>query len=892
MSLDCQSDYEIKDFAETKSSLMSDNASCKGSQMEIQQVSIEIDDRDDTAKESAQSEVEKTNKESENVTIQNAKPKSKSKTAQVNTLKASQTPNKSQNLRSGIAVPSTVMRTISDTQQPSVPKVTRSVPKSKWNDIMTTINQKKDDSKTPKMKSTKPDSRTKSQKVPSLSHRNEIALAVSHQSINHLSNKLEIYEATDKKVQNTPSFSTPHKISASSVNGTKAIAPASTAKASNKNTVKSEGSTIEKLNNNKENNDFTGLPNKTLGRVYKSRDGLTAFSSNTSIMSEVSNISKSSLPVASMSNTIASSCNIGNQSLKVPNTVATKFTKNTTLVNSTNNGIISRKRLIIEPASSSNNSSTHNINGLMQKKTNSVATPQITGGLAKKNLILSVNSTSTAKSVDAKLVKKPGVLTSGDAQADAKWTNEIKRLEALCESRTKELNMLKLQLKQTLVAFDSIAVAFKFVSHSLDGFASPYLKAQLETMAKKHDEEIKYLNGQIDDKENCVQLAQKTLNEFVNKFNENKVNYEIEIDTLKVKQKNDMDQLKGKLNKENETNVKNLNNEIDVLKVDNQSMVNQLHEHLYQLQELREKLKTCEEELACTRDERISKLKEGKRTLEREIESLKTAIDIKNKDIADLRTRNNELYTKCENFDEIQLRCDQYKCQIEQLNEAIRRRREEERRVSEQNRQLAQTIDVKNREHLRLSMQYEELQYRLQSQPNLSTEVYDEEENENPSCMTTNLNSNNASTPANHYATSVVKLRSKSLKTTPANNSSAKKHSYLIGVSNFSNNSSMKIQHFRPVSESFDFNIDRDAMITRSMFENDSEINTSQDEHNMTKSVPCINITSENTNKEIEVLDVAPQEQDRANESSLSIQSSEDCNEIVERQQELMLVYE
>ena len=39
-----------------------------------------------------------------------------------------------------------------------------------------------------------------------------------------------------------------------------------------------------------------------LTKIYKSRDGLAAVSSNTSIMSEVSNISKSSLPT-SMSNT-------------------------------------------------------------------------------------------------------------------------------------------------------------------------------------------------------------------------------------------------------------------------------------------------------------------------------------------------------------------------------------------------------------------------------------------------------------------------------------------------------------------------------------------------------------------------------------------------------------
>lgn len=104
----------------------------------------------------------------------------------------------------------------------------------------------------------------------------------------------------------------------------------------------------------------------------------------------------------------------------------------------------------------------------MQKKPSNIATPQV----AKKNLILNVNSAvASAKITDAKLARKPGMVTSGDAaQADAKWTNEIKRLEALCESRTKELNMLKLQLKQTLLAFDSIAVAFKYLSDNVRFF--------------------------------------------------------------------------------------------------------------------------------------------------------------------------------------------------------------------------------------------------------------------------------------------------------------------------------------------------------------------------------------------------------------------------------------
>ena len=48
--------------------------------------------------------------------------------------------------------------------------------------------------------------------------------------------------------------------------------------------------------------------------------------------------------------------------------------------------------------------------------------------------------------------------------AELKLSKEIERLEALCESRTKELSMLKLTLKKTIISFDAIGVAFKYLS--------------------------------------------------------------------------------------------------------------------------------------------------------------------------------------------------------------------------------------------------------------------------------------------------------------------------------------------------------------------------------------------------------------------------------------------
>ncbi len=51
-----------------------------------------------------------------------------------------------------------------------------------------------------------------------------------------------------------------------------------------------------------------------------------------------------------------------------------------------------------------------------------------------------------------------------------KLTKEIKRLEALCESRTKELSFLKIELKNTSMSFDAMAIAFKYVSNDVSNY--------------------------------------------------------------------------------------------------------------------------------------------------------------------------------------------------------------------------------------------------------------------------------------------------------------------------------------------------------------------------------------------------------------------------------------
>jgi len=44
---------------------------------------------------------------------------------------------------------------------------------------------------------------------------------------------------------------------------------------------------------------------------------------------------------------------------------------------------------------------------------------------------------------------------------------EVQRLEALCETRTKQLNMVKLQLQTTTLGFDGMAATVKYLAHDV-----------------------------------------------------------------------------------------------------------------------------------------------------------------------------------------------------------------------------------------------------------------------------------------------------------------------------------------------------------------------------------------------------------------------------------------
>ena len=83
-----------------------------------------------------------------------------------------------------------------------------------------------------------------------------------------------------------------------------------------------------------------------------------------------------------------------------------------------------------------------------------------------QELIIFLAKTGIAKS-GIKSTPAASKTSTTSSKANTKTTEEISRLEALCETRTKELNYAKIQLKQGAAGFQAMTVLVQYLSHEV-----------------------------------------------------------------------------------------------------------------------------------------------------------------------------------------------------------------------------------------------------------------------------------------------------------------------------------------------------------------------------------------------------------------------------------------
>lgn len=334
----------------------------------------------------------------------------------------------------------------------------------------------------------------------------------------------------------------------------------------------------------------------------------------------------------------------------------------------------------------------------------------------------------------------------------AELTQEIQRLGTLCEARTKELNRLKMETKHVSSGFDAFASLFKYMVEDLNGLSVPTLTEDLEKTLKQLEltkQDLAYYEREVEEMKShhCQEL-----NDLSNKLFEV---YQSEVAELNAKHREEINCLKSDHQKQIEhltatfdsssTEAK-AHHENLVAKLE-QELVNQreelqmfhereikdleekhtestklLQEHIEQLQkkcaELKQHSQSMEDAMRKDTDSKLQWVSAAKLDLEKEVESLKTVLEMKNKELHLLRVQNLEMEKQLEELPLAREKIKMLLARAEDLEALMVEKTKLERKLSTENQHIKDTYEKEAKVNRRLSMENEELQWRLRQAEN------------------------------------------------------------------------------------------------------------------------------------------------------------------------------
>ncbi|KAL4230864.1 Microtubule-associated tumor suppressor candidate 2 [Mactra antiquata] len=344
-------------------------------------------------------------------------------------------------------------------------------------------------------------------------------------------------------------------------------------------------------------------------------------------------------------------------------------------------------------------------------------------------------------------------------------TKEVQRLEALCESRTKQLNIVKMQLQSSNVAFDGMASVVNYLANDLDGFSCPtfvrktekyleeiceyktqilslesqkisleeivgqlkqqhkeYLNSleietgkslqyQEETLSRRHKEALSILrekkNLEIYElKANNENHLARIQHEHAVAMQNIKSQHEEAIKSLQRKQENQMEEL----HKQHQDKLEDITGRFDSIKLTLSEKVETLKN---ECDRLRDRARHCEEALQRDSDYKVQCALAPYKDLPQEIESLKMVVEMRNEEINKLRSNNTELRKKLEELPIAQEKIISLQQKKENLEAIISMKTDHEKVLHERCQSLMRKYDKESRANKRLSMEYEELMWKL-----------------------------------------------------------------------------------------------------------------------------------------------------------------------------------
>nr|XP_042902478.1 uncharacterized protein LOC107438830 [Parasteatoda tepidariorum] len=350
------------------------------------------------------------------------------------------------------------------------------------------------------------------------------------------------------------------------------------------------------------------------------------------------------------------------------------------------------------------------------------------------------------RSVVSKPVRPPMWLSK------AELTQEIQRLGTLCETRTKELNRLKMETKHVSIGFDAFAALFKYMVDDLNGLSVPVLSNDLQKTLKQLElakQDLAYYEREV---EEMKAHHSQELNDLSNKLFEV---YQGELTELSAKHQEEL----NNLNLDHQQQIENLSKNLQATSDEKHSKQEQLitelkqelitqreelqlyqereikdveekhalatktlQEHIEQLQkkcaELNQHSMSMEDAMRKDTDSKLQWVTSRKIDLEKEVESLKTVLEMKNKELHSLRIQTLEMEKQLEDLPLAREKIKMLQARAEDLEALMIEKTNLERKLCTENQLVKDSYEKENKINKRLSMENEELQWRLRQAEN------------------------------------------------------------------------------------------------------------------------------------------------------------------------------
>ncbi|XP_075738135.1 uncharacterized protein LOC119179018 isoform X2 [Rhipicephalus microplus] len=301
------------------------------------------------------------------------------------------------------------------------------------------------------------------------------------------------------------------------------------------------------------------------------------------------------------------------------------------------------------------------------------------------------------------------------AQTKAEFTKEIQRLGALCESRTKELTMLKLQLRHASAGFASFAVVVQHLNAQVlqnNSFRIPKLSEEL----RKSQEEIEKARIAIVEEAHQNELT-GYLEAHTRKLEEMKAFYTNALDNSRKNSDETLDAMKQRHREKIDAINEEYSLQLDSINEDHQARQKELQQRYEALQQqhkqLQQQAREFQESVLSDTDAKIQWLSKKNADLQKEVESLNVVLEMRANQIQNLQHAKIELERKEEELDRCKVKMQKMEARIEDLQELLNEKAKVQSQLSVENAKLRETSEKQNRQLSRLDMHNEELKYKL-----------------------------------------------------------------------------------------------------------------------------------------------------------------------------------